>query len=99
MHAGISTGLSSSPGKLVEALPPSTNKGYRIRHDIPLEPGDSGGPLVDANGKLVGINSAVEYLVPLDTSFFIESEANRPNIRKINSLIAKDRRNNRSNNP
>jgi S1-C subfamily serine protease len=29
-----------------------------IQTDVPLEPGDSGGPLVDANGSVVGMNTA-----------------------------------------
>ena len=59
--------------------------------DIPLQPGDSGGPVLDAYGNLVGINSAVEFLVPLETAFFVDSEGNRPNVRKINAIIENDR--------
>jgi S1-C subfamily serine protease len=29
-----------------------------IQHDAPIQPGDSGGPLVNADGKVVGVNSA-----------------------------------------
>lgn len=101
MHAGISTGFSSSSGKLVSPLPPDGGfrSSHRIRHDIPLEPGDSGGPLVNKDGLLIGVNSAVEYLVPIETPFFIESEANRPNVRKIMSVIAKDRKQRGGNTP
>jgi S1-C subfamily serine protease len=56
-----------------------------------LQPGDSGGPVVDAAGDLVGINSAVEFLVPMETAFFIDSEASRPSIRRIESLMSADR--------
>ena len=59
--------------------------------DLPLQPGDSGGPVVDAHGGLVGINSAVEFLVPMETAFFVDSEGNRPNTRKIESIIQSDR--------
>lgn len=94
MHAGIATGFKSSPGKLISGIPPETpfSGSRRFKHDIPLEPGDSGGPVVDARGLLVGVNSAVEFLVPLETAFFIESEANRPNVRQLMGLIAKDRK-------
>jgi S1-C subfamily serine protease len=93
MHAGIATGFASSSGKLLTALAPDASLGgtQRFKHDIPLEPGDSGGPVVDANGRLVGINSAVEYLIPLETAFFMESEANRPNLVKLQSRIERDR--------
>jgi S1-C subfamily serine protease len=93
VHAGIATGFRSDPGKLVTAIPPG--KGARFKHDIPLEPGDSGGAVIDARGELVGVNSAVEFLVPLDTAFFIESEANRPNVRALQRVIEGDRRRNK----
>ena len=93
MHAGVATGFRGGSGKLVSPLPPDAGlgRGVKFKHDIPLEPGDSGGPVVDAQGMLVGINSAVEYLIPLETPFFIESEANRPNVARLMRLIAADR--------
>jgi S1-C subfamily serine protease len=94
IHSGIATGFRSDPGKLVTAIAPG--KGARFKHDIPLEPGDSGGAVIDARGQLVGVNSAVEFLVPLDTAFFIESEANRPNVRALERVIQRDRRRTRS---
>ncbi len=93
VHSGIATGFRSEPGKLVTAIAPG--KGARFKHDIPLEPGDSGGAVIDARGQLVGVNSAVEFLVPLDTAFFIESEANRPNVRALQRVIERDRRRNK----
>ena len=96
VHGGMSTGFSSAPGKLRTALSPegtfTGNRAFKI--DIPLKPGDSGGPIVDSYGNLIGINSAVEFLIPLETAIFIDSEGNRPNTRKIASIIAKDRRRN-----
>ena len=101
IHGGISTGLKTSDGKLGTALAPegafTRTRSFKI--DIPLQPGDSGGPVVDAYGRLVGINSAVEYLVPLETAFFIDSEGNRPNTRLIASLIQTDRARNPRRNP
>ena len=47
--------------------------------------------MVDAHGDLVGINSAVEFLVPMDTAFFVDSEGIRPNTRMIADLIKRDR--------
>lgn len=97
IHGGISTGSRSSDGKLGTALAPeSLFTGTRkFKIDIPLQPGDSGGPVVDAYGRLVGINSAVEFLVPLETAFFIDSEGSRPNIGKMDGLIQSDRANHR----
>lgn len=94
MHAGVSTGFQSVAGKLITPIPPETrlSSARRFKYDIPLAPGDSGGAVVGANGRLIGVNSAVEFLVPLETAFFIESEANRPNVGKLNAIIAADRR-------
>ena len=93
IHGGIATGARSEWGKLGTSLAPegvfTGNRKFKI--DIPLQPGDSGGPVVDAAGALVGINSAVEYLVPMETAFFVDSEASRPNTRLIDSLVRRDR--------
>lgn len=95
IHGGMATGHRSHPGKLRTSLAPESiftgNRPFKI--DIPLQPGDSGGPVVDAYGNLVGINSAVEFLIPLETAIFIDSEGNRPNTRKITSIINRDREN------
>jgi S1-C subfamily serine protease len=97
MHGGIATGFNSDPGKLGTSLPPASpiTRTRKFKIDIPLQPGDSGGPVVDAYGGLVGINSAVEFLVPMETAFFVDSEASRPNPAMIQSLIENDRARNR----
>ena len=93
IHGGIATGSRAEWGKLATGLAPqgvmTGNRKFKI--DIPLQAGDSGGPVVDAAGALVGINSAVEYLVPMETAFFVDSEATRPNTRMIESLVQNDR--------
>ena len=93
VHGGIATGLKSRPGRLVTSLSPewifTGTRKFKI--DIALQPGDSGGPVVDAAGDLVGINSAVEFLVPMETAFFIDSEASRPSIRRIEAMMRADR--------
>jgi len=93
-HAGISTGFKTDPGKLSTALPPeglfTGTRKFKI--DLPLQPGDSGGPVIDARGNLIGVNSAVEFLVPMETAFFIDSEGNRPNVSELEAIIARDRR-------
>jgi S1-C subfamily serine protease len=93
VHGGMATGMKSAAGRLRSPLAPENfltpNRAFKI--DIPLQPGDSGGPVVDAYGNLLGINSAVEFLIPMETAIFIDSEANRPNVQKIQALIQKDR--------
>lgn len=93
IHGGMATGFKTEPGRLRSSLSPegafTANRRFKI--DIPLKPGDSGGPVVDAYGKLVGINSAVEFLIPLETAIFIDSEGNRPSTKKIASIIQSDR--------
>ena len=93
IHGGIATGFKSGDGKLGTTLAPQgTFTGNRtFKMDIPLQPGDSGGPVVDAYGRLVGINSAVEFLVPMETAFFVDSEGNRPNTRHIDTVMELDR--------
>lgn len=98
IHGGISTGFKSGDGKLGTGLAPEGvfTRNRRFKIDIPLQPGDSGGPVVDAYGRLIGINSAVEFLVPMETAFFIDSEGNRPNTKLIDGLIRNDRTRNSS---
>jgi len=40
---------------------------------------------------MVGINSAVEFLVPMDTAFFVDSEGCRPSVRVIEGVMRRDR--------
>jgi len=93
IHGGIATGSASASGKLATSLAPegAFTGDRKFKIDIPLQPGDSGGPVVDAHGALVGINSAVEYLVPMETAFFVDSEASRPNLRRLESRLRTDR--------
>lgn len=94
IHGGVATGQDTSPGKLRTAVAPESafTRTRPFKIDIPLKPGDSGGPVVDAFGNLVGINSAVEFLIPLETAIFMDSEGNRPSIRKITAMIKRDRK-------
>lgn len=98
IHGGMATGHRTEPGKLRTPMAPegrfTANRPFKI--DIPLQPGDSGGPVVDAYGNLVGINSAVEFLIPLETAIFIDSEGNRPNTLKIAGIINRDRKSRKS---
>jgi S1-C subfamily serine protease len=93
VHGGISTGFKGPAGKLSTALAPESllTGNRKFKMDLPLQPGDSGGPVVDARGGLIGINSSVEFLVPMETAFFIDSEGKRPNTAKIDALIRRDR--------
>lgn len=93
IHGGVATGFRSEAGKLSSSIPPegamTRNRSFKI--NIPLQPGDSGGPVVDGYGSLIGINSAVEFLIPLETAFFVDSEGNRPSVRNIEEIIRRDR--------
>jgi serine protease DegS len=94
VHGGLATGTRSGWGRLGSSIPPQKQfSGYRtFKIDIPLQPGDSGGAVVDAYGRLVGINSAVEFLVPMETAFFIDSEGKRPHLGELERVIVEDRR-------
>jgi S1-C subfamily serine protease len=96
VHGGIATGFKSGQGTLSTSIPPESIfvRSRNFKMDLQLQPGDSGGPIVDSQGKLVGINSAVEFLVPMETAFFIDSEGSRPNTRALNKIIKSDRAHN-----
>jgi S1-C subfamily serine protease len=93
-HGGRTTGLKPFYGALNTTIYAenflSGPQSFKI--DIPLKPGDSGGPILDASAQLIGINSAVEFLIPMETPIFTESSGVRPNIRKLMKIIDKDRR-------
>jgi S1-C subfamily serine protease len=93
-HGGLTTGLKPQFGKLNTTIPAQTvfSRSQRFRIDIPLQPGDSGGPILDARAQLIGINSSVEFLIPLETPIFTESSGVRPNVPKIMKIIERDRR-------
>jgi len=93
IHGGIATGFKSPVGRLRTPLAPEGvfTGSRRFRIDIPLEPGDSGGPVLDAYGGLVGINSAVEFIIPMETPIFVDSEGNRPSVRRLDAIIRRDR--------
>lgn len=64
--------LRSEGGRLIEGV---------IQTDAPLNPGNSGGPLLDADGRVVGINTAIFFpaqglcfAVPANTASFVLAE-------------------------
>ena len=93
-HIGIATGVDARVGKMLTSLKPeSMLTGSRLfKIDLPLQPGDSGGAVLDVHGRLVGVNSAVEYLMPMETAIFIDSEATRPSVDAIERIIQRDRK-------
>jgi serine protease Do len=54
----VTAGVVSALGRTLEAGP-SFKMTDLIQMDTPINPGNSGGPLVDADGRVVGITSAV----------------------------------------
>lgn len=96
-HGGLTTGLTPVYGSLGSTIPEqgSFTSAHRFRIDIPLQPGDSGGPILDAKGNLVGVNSSVEFLIPLETPIFTESHGTRPNVERLLKAMVQDRKRSR----
>lgn len=94
LHGGMATVLNSPTGHLETSISPCNffTPFQKFQIDLPLKPGDSGGPVCTTHGNLIGINSSVEFLVPMETPYFINSEAIRPNSNRIESILRKDRK-------
>lgn len=78
VHGGLATGPRGEQGRLLQNVPGRGRGRRTFQHSLRLEPGDSGGPLITLGGDLVGINQAVGYVGVMDTRFFTESRAVRP---------------------
>jgi S1-C subfamily serine protease len=93
-HGGLSTGLKPLYGNLADTIDAQNyfTSPTRFRMNIPLRPGDSGGPILDCQSRLIGVNSSVEFLVPMETPIFAESHGSRPNIAHLMKTIQRDRR-------
>jgi S1-C subfamily serine protease len=93
-HGGLSTGLKPMYGQLSDTISAQNffTSPMRFRMNIPLRPGDSGGPILDCESRLIGVNSSVEFLVPMETAIFTESQGSRPNILHLMKTIQRDRR-------
>jgi S1-C subfamily serine protease len=79
-EATVSAGVISAHGRTLRGADGRLIEGV-IQHTAPLNPGNSGGPLVDAQGRVVGINTAIiaaaqgiGFAVPASTAEWVISE-------------------------
>jgi S1-C subfamily serine protease len=70
--SALGRSLSGPSGKLIDDV---------IQHTAPLNPGNSGGPLVSAQGRVLGINSAmagrsqgIGFAIPVETAAWVVGE-------------------------
>ncbi len=61
LDSSVTVGVVSQKGRSVGMLP------YEdfIQTDAPINPGNSGGPLIDADGRMVGMNAAIQTGSPV----------------------------------
>lgn len=59
LHSTVTAGIVSGKGRSIDVLAPEDRIESFIQTDAAVNPGNSGGALVNANGDLVGINTAI----------------------------------------
>jgi S1-C subfamily serine protease len=77
----VTLGVVSALGRTLQSAAPGRQIEGVIQTDAMLNPGNSGGPLVDAEGSVVGINTAIVaggqglcFAVPANTASFVTGE-------------------------
>jgi S1-C subfamily serine protease len=77
----VTAGIVSALGRTLPGGPGGRAIEGVIQTDAPLNPGNSGGPLLDAEGQVIGINTAVQlgaqglcFAVPSNTASHVTSE-------------------------
>lgn len=80
----VTTGIVSALGRSLRSEATGRPIEGVIQTDAPLNPGNSGGPLLDADGRVVGINTAIFFpaqglcfAVPSNTASFVIGEVLR----------------------
>ena len=79
----VTTGIVSAVDRTVEGDGQILEN--MIQTDAAINPGNSGGPLVDANGRVVGINTAVIRGLAEGIGFAIPSDIARPVLERLRS--------------
>jgi serine protease Do len=82
----VTKGILSATGRTITVQDPSTGQPETLtgllQTDAAINPGNSGGPLLDANGRVIGVNTAVStnaeglgFAIPIDAAASLIAQA------------------------
>ncbi len=87
LNSTVTAGIVSGKGRSIDVLEPDDRIENFIQTDAAINPGNSGGALVNAQGELIGINTAILSVSGRDEGFAFAVPGNLV-MRVVDDLIA-----------